>query len=292
MYAQLGIYALTTELWNPMKDIKDFPQLDNQADRGEQQRVLLKYQDEKYGGKLFASWKAFNHPELGQGEIGGWIPKYQSNAFPGDPLRYVCENHWQFELFRAGLQPNIVITDAKAKVLYTANNASEAGAAQKGDQVTVQKGKSVGKYNIVEVTATIENTGKLATHVARGAEIPENRNDVVWLIGDPGKITFLQGTAFQQLGVLEGAMEIPGYSEGAAGGPGQGQSGMGQMPGMPMGGQFGSRFQPTQVNQLGPKRTVRWLIAVEGNSPLKIVFTSQKGGTKVKEVALETGGAR
>ena len=295
MYAQLGIYALTTELWNPTKDIKDFPQIDGQAGRAGQQRALMKYQDEKYGGKLFVSWKAFKHPELGEGEIGGWIPKYQSNALPGDPLRYVCENHWQFELFRAGLQPNIVITDAKAKVLYTANNASQAAAAQKGDQVTVQKGKSVGRYKIVEVTAVIENTGKLATHVARGAQIPENRNDVVWLIGDPGKITFLQGTAFQQLGVLEGAMSIPGFSERGAGGSARGQSGMGQMPGMPgmpMGRRFGSRFQPTQVNQPGPKRFVKWLIAVEGNTQLKIVFTSQKGGTKVKEIAIETGGAR
>ncbi|MFC2168657.1 M14 family metallopeptidase, partial [Acidobacteriota bacterium] len=283
MFVQLGIYALTTELWNPLKDIKDFPPLDSQAGRSGQQRALMKYQDEKYGGKMFVSWKAFNHPELGEGEIGGWIPKYQSNAYPGDPLRYVCENHWQFELFRAGLQPNIVFTDAKAKVLYTANNASEAAAAQQGDQVTVQKGKSVGRYKIVEVTATIENTGKLATHIARGAQIPENRNDVVWLIGDPGKITFLQGSPFQQLGVLEGTLQITGYSERTSAQPGQQQSG---------GGRFGSRFRPTQVNQIGPKRTVKWLVAVEGNTPLKIVFTSQKGGTKVKEVAIETGGAR
>jgi hypothetical protein len=243
----------------------------------------LKYQDEKYGGKLFVPWKSYNHPELGQGEIGGWIPKYQSNALPGDPLLYVCENHWQFELFRAGLQPDIVITDAKAKVLYTTNHANDSAVSQKGDQVSITKGKAVGKYKIVEVTATIENKGKLATHIARGAQIPENRQDVVWLIGDRGKITYLQGTAFQQLGVLEGAMKIPGYSGRAAARPGQQQSQQRR---------FGPRFRPTQVNQTGPKRTVKWLVAVEGNSPLKIVFTSQKGGTVVKEVSIESGGAR
>jgi len=293
MYVQLGMYALTTELWNPQKDIKDFPQFEGQDARSGRQRALLKYQDEKYGGKLFVPWKAYNHPELGQGEIGGWIPKYQSNALPGDPLRYVCENHWQFELFRAGLQPDIVITDAKAKVLYTTNNANDSAALQKGDQVTIQKGKAVGKYKIVEVTATIENKGKLATHIARGAQIPENRQDVVWLIGDRGKITYLQGTAFQQLGVLEGAMKIPGYSGRASAGPAQGQSQMRRMmPGMPTQRRFRSRFQPTQVDQQGPKRTVKWLVAVEGNTPLKIVFTSQKGGTKVKEISIENGGAR
>ncbi|NIQ17876.1 MAG: hypothetical protein GTN43_03645, partial [Candidatus Aenigmarchaeota archaeon] len=28
MYKQLGIYALTTELWNPRNDIKDFPKFE------------------------------------------------------------------------------------------------------------------------------------------------------------------------------------------------------------------------------------------------------------------------
>jgi len=91
-------------------------------------------------------------------------------------------------------------------------------------------------------------------------------------------------------------MSIPGFSVRGAAGSARGQSGMGQvpgMPGMPMGGRrFGSRFEPTQVNQPGPKRTVKWLIAVEGNTPLKIVVTSQKGGTKVKELSIGTGGAR
>jgi hypothetical protein len=31
---------------------------------------------------------------------------------------------------------------------------------------------------------------------------------------------------------------------------------------------------------------VTWLVAIEGNSPLKIVLTSQKGGTKVRELTV------
>lgn len=279
MYVQLGIYAITTELWNPMRDIPDFPQFEGQDARIEQERALLKYQDEKYGGRLFIPWKKFNHPELGEGEIGGWIPQYRGNALPGDPLRNVCEKHWQFEFFRAGLQPDIVITDAKAEVLYTANNASDAAVSQTGDQVTVQKGKARGRYKIVEVTATIENRGKLATHLARGAQIPENREDVVWLIGEKGKVTYLQGTAFQRLGVIEGAARIPGYA-GERGAPPSGQ-------GAQMQRRFQERFQPTQVDQTGPKRTVKWLITVEGNGPLKIIVTSQKGGTKVQSLDIQ-----
>ena len=289
MYMQLGIYALTTELWNPQNDIKDFPQFEGQTARLQSQRAFLKYQDEKYGGKLFTPWKKFNHPELGEGEIGGWIPKYRSNALPGEPLIGVCEKHWQFEKFRAGLQPEIVITEAKARLLYTANSASDAVVSQKGDQVTIKKSKSRGKYKIVEVTATIENKGKLATHLARGAQLAGNREDIVWLIGNRDRITYLQGSTFQRLGVMEGTMRIPGYTARGAPRPQQSQMQRRMMfypPGYPV-FMRQPRYSPTRVEQTGPKRTVKWLIAVKGDSPLKIVVTSQKGGTKVKSLSIQ-----
>ncbi len=291
MYLQYGIYALTAELWNPQKDIKDFPEIKGENARNEVQRALLKYQDEKYGGKLFIPWKKFSHPELGEGEIGGWIPKYRSNAWPGEPLLTVCENHWQFEFFRAGLQPEIVISDAKAQVLYTTSGASGAAAFQKGDQINIKKGKSLGRYKIVEVTATIENKGKLATHVARGAQLAGNREDVVWLIGDRDKVDYLQGTMFQRLGVIDGAMRVPGYSAREPSAAPQQQRMQRRMPrmipGYPMPRMRRSTMQPTQVTTGGSKRHVKWLVAVEGDTPLKIVVTSQKGGTKVENLKIQ-----
>jgi hypothetical protein len=296
-YQQFGAYAVTTELWNPAADIPGFPKSAAASPdaRNEQERGLLKVNDEKYGGRLFVKWAPFKHPELGDGEIGGWIPKYRGNALPGEPLKYVCENHWQFEMFRAGLLPDIAITEAKADILYTTDNARAAAAEVQGDQVTIKKGASKGKYKIVEVTATIENRGKLATHVARGAQLNENREDVVWLIGDRDKVKFLQGGAYQKLGVLDGTLRIPGVS-GQAGSPSPGQRGAGggappavtaQMPAGLPGGQRGmGAVRPQQPLQTGPRREVKWLIAVEGDTPLKIVFTSEKGGTVVKDIAV------
>ncbi|MGD8538605.1 MAG: M14 family metallopeptidase [Candidatus Aminicenantes bacterium] len=287
MYKQLGIYALTTELWNPMKDIQDFPQFAGEDARIKAQRALLKYQDEKFGGKLFLPWKTYNHPELGEGEIGGWISKYRSNALPGAPLINVCEKHWQFEKFRAGLQPDIVITEAKAKVI-TESSGSGADARRVGDQVTIEKVRSKAKFKIVEVTATIENKGKLATHVARGAQLAGNREDIVWLIGDRDRVAYLQGSPFQKLGTIEGAMKIPGYSGRGAQPPQQERRRMMfYYPGFPMMFMRGPRYGPTEVKQKGPKRTVKWLVAVEGDAPLKIVVTSQKGGTKVKNLRIQ-----
>jgi hypothetical protein len=39
-----------------------------------------------------------------------------------------------------------------------------------------------------------------------------------------------------------------------------------------------------QAAQAGNVREVKWLVAIEGNVPLKVVVTSQKGGTAVIEI--------
>ena len=294
-YQQYGAFATTTELWNPDADIPGFPILDAQSPdvRNERERALLKYNDAKYAGKLFIAWTPFKHPTLGDGEIGGWIPKYRGNALPGEPLMGVCEKHWQFELFRAELLPEVVIADASAKVIYTSDSASGAKAVVQGDKATITKSGAKGKYRIVEVTAAIENKGKLATQVARGAQLRGNREDVVWLIGDRDKMKFLQGSPHIGLGVLDGTLRIPG--QGAVAGPAAaGQRGGGAPPqvttpraGAPAGQRGrGERAGAAQVAQTGPRRDVKWLVAVEGDVLLKVIVTSQKGGTAVKELAV------
>jgi hypothetical protein len=290
-YQQFGAFAVTTELWNPDADIPGFPALDPQSPdvRNERERALLKYNDAKYAGKLFVPWTPFKHPALGEGEIGGWIPKYRGNALPGEPLTGVCEKHWQFELFRAGLLPEVAISAAAAKVLYTSDNASAAKAVIQGERATITRSGAKGKYRIVEVTATIENRGKLATQVARGVQLAGNREDVIWLIGDRDKTKFLQGSPHIGLGVLDGTLRIPGQA-GAPGGASLGQRGGNTPPavtaapaGQRGGGARGGAAAPVQT---GPRREVKWLVAVEGDAPLKIVVTSQKGGTVVKELAV------
>jgi hypothetical protein len=286
MYSQYGAYALTAELWNPENDIEGFPKSEGATSRTDRERALLKYQDENYGGRLFKSGTKFTHPELGEGEIGGWLPQYsRNNALPGEPLLGICERHWKYEFWRSGLQPDVVITETTAEVLSTSKAVEGASVSQSGNQVTVNKGRSGGNVRIIRVTAVIENKGQLATHVAGGIDLPGNRDDVVWLVGDRDKITFLQGTAFQRLGMLDGTMNIPGFS--ARGRPGGGAQGPQQMQTMRRGR---GGLQPTEVTSGGTKRTVTWIVAVEGNTPLKVVVTSQKGGTKVKDIVINQDG--
>jgi len=330
-YKQFGAYSLTTELWNSSVDMRGIPEFTGPDANNQRERALLKYQDEEFDGKFFLNWRRFNHPELGQGEIGGWIPKYRgNNAFPGETLTRVCQIHCDFELFRAGLQPKVVVSDAQARLLYTVDN-SQADVTQQNGTVTIKRQQAAGQIKIVEVTATIENVGQLPTQLQNGARLAGNRNDVVWLVTDRDKVTFLEGGVFQQIGTLDGAMPIPGFTEGAtatpttpdlttlsrnidpqrlqqmlAGQRGQlneqqvrqmiqqmgqqrqaGQRQLGQRQGMRQRGNRPQRTASQEAAPLAPnQRKVRWLIAVEGDAPLKVIASSQRGGTDVAELTI------
>ena len=41
-----------------------------------------------------------------------------------------------------------------------------------------------------------------------------------------------------------------------------------------------------EVSGAGNTRTVRWLIALEGDAPIQLVLSSQKGGTVVTQVPI------
>lgn len=225
-YQELGILSITTELFNYRLDLPGYT-FSGDDTYTRYQRAALKYQQEKAGGAWFMDWKPFRHPELGEGDIGGWYPQFQSNAFPGEILQKICETHWLYEKYRASLLPHVVVKEASGKVV-----------------------EKSGPYRIIEVKAVIENTGKLATNLARGAELPGNRADVVWLTGDRDDITFLQGIAWQKTGTLDGSLAVPG-------------------------------FKPDKTTA-----EVKWLIRVKGNKPITIVASSLKGGTDIKEVTI------
>jgi hypothetical protein len=272
-YGQFGAFSMSTELWNWRKDTKNLPGFSGEDDRTLWEAAYIAHQEQAFDGKAFLHWQPYTHPQLGEGELGGWVSKYRSsNAIPGDSLKHVCDTHYQFELFKATLLPSLEITEASAKVLYTADNAGGAVAERNGDTFTVNKGKTAGKYKIVEVKATIKNTGNLATHVARGPQLAGNREDAVWLLGDRDQLTYLHGSAWMQLGIIDGTMEIPGYEP--AGMPGFVQR-RGQQ-----------RLPQPEIEKTGNTREITWLVAMKGDSPLKVVVTSQKGGTKVRELTI------
>ncbi len=224
------------------------------------------------------------------GQFGSFAMSTQLPDAQPDTLAKVCDTAWQFERYKASLLPRVVITDATAKVLYTTNQATRAVANQEGNEVAIKKSGTPGRYKVIEVTATVENTGMLPTQVANGTTLRGNREDVIWLIGANGKITFFEGSRWLRLGVLQGTLPLPPAAQPgtAARGVGGGRGGRQGMPGQPALAQMREqRPEAAAVRQVGNRRVVSWLVAVEGDAPLKLAVTSQKGGTQTRDLVIQ-----
>jgi hypothetical protein len=74
-YHERGVLSWITELWNPLRAVGierfhpavwlvDHPESDDHA--------LIRWSDEELDGQGFVDWYAFDHPQLGPVELGGW----------------------------------------------------------------------------------------------------------------------------------------------------------------------------------------------------------------------------
>ena len=112
---------------------------------------------------------------------------------------------------------------------------------------------------------------------------------MVWLIGDRDKITYLQGTPFQKLGILEGQMQITGFSGEKFKPAGKSRFRRGQRvnPYEMRKIKIRDLQKQKKLEQKGSVRTVKWLIGVKGTVELKVIFTSLKGGTVVEKIRID-----
>jgi hypothetical protein len=92
------------------------------------------------GMEVFSDWSAYNHPELGDVEIGGFLPYSLTNP-PADQLSELGPEQGQFLVELAGMLPRVHIADT---------------------EVTAHGG------GVFTVTVTVENTGFLPTSLQHG----------------------------------------------------------------------------------------------------------------------------
>jgi murein tripeptide amidase MpaA len=75
IYEHLGALFWTVELWAPNREagITDYDWIHWYRDHpAEDDLKLLKWSDEQCGGQAHVDWVPFQHPQLGEVEIGGW----------------------------------------------------------------------------------------------------------------------------------------------------------------------------------------------------------------------------
>jgi murein tripeptide amidase MpaA len=89
MYEHRGVYSWTTEIWSPQRQagITDYKYIDwFRAHPIEDDIKMLAWSDKELEGKGYTDWYPFNHPQLGEVELGGWDGMY---AFRNPPPQFL-----------------------------------------------------------------------------------------------------------------------------------------------------------------------------------------------------------
>jgi hypothetical protein len=112
MYNIFGIFAFGDEHWR-------HPDYDKDGKITEKER--LKWNDEEMGGKIFIDWHSYDHPTLGQVEIGGWRRRKVSPP-EGELIQKECEMGKNYKIYLGGQAPELRIKatlkaiDKKARI--------------------------------------------------------------------------------------------------------------------------------------------------------------------------------
>jgi hypothetical protein len=109
-------------------------------------RRILKLHDSK-GSSIFTPWQKFDHPQLGQVEIGGLMTGNARFMYPSD-MDIVGPKVTSFIIRHSSLHPEIIITNIKKDVI---------------------------SENVFRIRATLANVGHLSTNVMVGGGSTETK---------------------------------------------------------------------------------------------------------------------
>jgi murein tripeptide amidase MpaA len=110
LYEHHGIYAWTTEFWNVKKQagIDDMKFIDWYVDHPvEDDLKLLEWSDNALGRLGYIDWYPYEHPQLGEIELGGWNRLYCWTNPPPEFLEREIAPHADFAIFHALISPKL-----------------------------------------------------------------------------------------------------------------------------------------------------------------------------------------
>jgi murein tripeptide amidase MpaA len=111
-YDHHGIFSWTTEFWSPQREagITDYLYIEWLRDHEPDDDLkLLKWNDEQLGGRGYADWYRFEHPQLGEVELGGWDVMYCWANVPTQFLEREVAPHAEFALFHLLISPRLEV---------------------------------------------------------------------------------------------------------------------------------------------------------------------------------------
>ncbi|TAG06259.1 MAG: carboxypeptidase [Betaproteobacteria bacterium] len=110
LYTELGSYAWVVEIWCPMREagITGYKYIDWFRDHPvEDDLKLLKWADETHKGKGYVDWYAYDHPELGAVELGGWDRFHTFSNPPPHLMEKEISKFHDWIIFQALMSPKL-----------------------------------------------------------------------------------------------------------------------------------------------------------------------------------------
>lgn len=141
-YFHIGTIWYGDELWNGGRE------RDYDANGRIENWEVLRYCDEEFRGTCFKPWTKFQHPTLGEVEIGGFNPKFFSQNGPPQVLEKWARNQAMFNLYLAQSLPQMEIVGVTSSRIP----ASKDSATH-------------------EIRVTVRNTGRLPTALEQAKRV-------------------------------------------------------------------------------------------------------------------------
>jgi len=163
-YFQMGQIWYGDELWHQGRE-RDYNG-DGRVDPYE----VLRYCDEEFGGSCFKNWTKFQHPDLGEVEIGGYNPKFFLQNGPPQVLEKWARNQALFNLAMAMELPKVSIENVDVRrVRASADSATH------------------------EVRVTVRNGGRIPTALEQAKRVHIVRPDQLLLEPPSGSTARMVG---------------------------------------------------------------------------------------------------
>jgi murein tripeptide amidase MpaA len=185
LYEHLGVFAWTVEIWSPQRQagIEEYKFIEWYREHPlEDDLKMLEWSDKVLGGKGYVDWYPFEHPQLGQVELGGWNRMY---AFRNPPPAFLEK---EIAPFAEWLVWHLLISPRL--------EVYESGVKSLGE----------GAYRVQVV---VQNTGWLPSYVTKKALEKKVVRGLVCEIELPDGATLETGKAREELGQLEGRAYKP-----------------------------------------------------------------------------------
>jgi murein tripeptide amidase MpaA len=181
-YDERGVFSISTELWDVIKlagiEKRDFIDFMSRERSEEDDLKIMKWFEDNLPGS-FEDWRAFDHPELGAVEIGGFNLTYTWSNPPAG-------TNWLKEI----AQGNMLFSFAAAQMLPRLS-------------MPVFKTEKIGDA-LFKVVVVVENSGYLPTYVTKKAVEKRLLKPITLeiMLGEGAEL--VSGLAKQEVGQLEG----------------------------------------------------------------------------------------